>query len=280
MSSKVLILGSRGMLGTDLVKIFADKSDVVAWDREDIDVTQEAEVMSKIIPLEPQLIINATGYTNVDGAEDDAASAFLLNGVSVDYLVKAAASLGAKLIHFSTEYVFDGTNQAGYKEDVATNPLNVYGQSKAAGEKYIVGYGNGYLIRSSWLFGHAPQRGKPRGLNFIDAVIKLSQEQPEVKIVNDQFGKPTATKDLAVATYNLWHSNNQPGIYHIVNEGVATWYDVAKEVFLLENITIPLVGIASADYPVKATRPQHAVLLNTKLPHLRTWQEALKEYLS
>ncbi|HCU47575.1 TPA: dTDP-4-dehydrorhamnose reductase, partial [Patescibacteria group bacterium] len=117
MSSKVLILGSRGMLGTDLVKIFADKSDVVAWDREDIDVTQEAEVMSKIIPLEPQLIINATGYTNVDGAEDDAASAFLLNGVSVDYLVKAAASLGAKLIHFSTEYVFDGTNQAGYKED-------------------------------------------------------------------------------------------------------------------------------------------------------------------
>lgn len=278
--NKVLILGGGGMLGTDLVKVFSKKTEVTAWDKEDIDVTQEAEVISKILPLEPNLIINATGFTNVDGAEDDAATAFLINATAVDYLVKAAESIEAKLIHFSTEYVFDGINQSGYKEDAPTNPLNVYGQSKAAGEKYIINYRNGCLIRSSWLYGHAPQRGKPRGMNFVDTMIKLSQEKPEIKVVNDQFGKLTYTRDLAQATYNLWQGNYQAGIYHLVNEGTASWYDVAKEVFTLKNITTPLVDILSAEYPVKAKRPERAILLNTKFPLLRPWQEALREYLS
>ncbi|MFH1866702.1 MAG: dTDP-4-dehydrorhamnose reductase, partial [Patescibacteria group bacterium] len=247
-------------------------------DREDIDVTQEAEVMAKILSLEPQVIINATGFTDVDGAEDDAAAAFQINGSAVDYLVKAAKSLEAKLLHFSTEYVFDGMNQSGYNESSTTNPLNVYGQSKAAGEKYIANYANGYLVRSSWLFGCAPQKGKPRGLNFIDTMIKLASEREEIKVVNDQFGKPTYTKDLAKAVHQLITEDYQPGIYHLVNENICSWYDLVKEVFKLINIKTPLLPISSSEYPTKAKRPQYAVLLNTKFPQLRPWQAALAEY--
>lgn len=277
--AKVLILGSRGMLGTDLVKVFSNKVQVVAWDREEMDVTRADEVVGKILPLKPQFIINATGYTDVDGAETDAASAFLLNGTAVDYLVKAAESIDAKLIHFSTEYVFDGVNQSGYAEDAVVNPLNVYGQSKAAGEKHIISYANGYLIRSSWLFGQAPQRGKPRGMNFIDTMIKLSQERLEIKVVNDQLGKPTYTVDVAKAVYKLFKESFKPGIYHLVNEGVTSWYDLAQEVFKIKNINTPLTAISSAEYPMKASRPKFSVLINTKFPPLRRWSEALREYL-
>jgi dTDP-4-dehydrorhamnose reductase len=277
---KILILGASGMLGTDLGHEFESKCELFLWDKEELDVTNKEQVLAKIFDLKPNIIINATGYTDVDGAEDNKDLAFKLNGEAVGYLTDAAQSIGAKLIHFSTEYVFDGTDKNGYKENYSVNPLNVYGQSKAVGEKYVLEYNLGYLIRTSWLYGHAPQVGKPRGANFVDTMIKLSDEKSEIKVVDDQFGKLTNTRDLASAVYELVAGDFQPGIYHLVNEGVATWYNIAQEVFKIKNIKTPLISISSSEYPAKAKRPQYAVLFNTKFPQLRPWQEALREYLN
>ncbi|MFA4937465.1 MAG: dTDP-4-dehydrorhamnose reductase [Patescibacteria group bacterium] len=276
---KILILGARGMLGADLAHEFTGKSELYLWDKEEVDVTQKQQVIDKITDLKPEIVINATGYTNVDGAEDNQAAAFKINSEAVKYITLACEQVNARLVHFSTEYVFDGTNKLGYDETSVVNPLSVYGQSKAQGEKFVFGYTNGYVVRTSWLFGRAPQKGKPRGINFIDTMIKLACERQEIKVVNDQFGKPTYTKDLAKAVEGLLVGNYQPGIYHLVNENVCSWYDLTKEVFRLKNIKTPLLPISSSEYPVKAKRPQYAVLLNTKFPALRSWQEVLKEYL-
>lgn len=276
----ILILGCRGMLGSDLAAAFGSTGELTLWDKAELDVTNAQEVLGRVGKLAPEVIINATGYTDVDGAEENRAAAFALNDEAVKNLAQAAASCGAKLVHFSTEYVFDGANKAGYDEAAQPNPLSVYGESKAAGERHVLAYARGYLVRTSWLYGHTPQRGKPRGRNFVDTVLKLVAEKPEVRVVADQYGKPTATKDLAHAVVRLVGSGLPAGVYHLVNEGVASWYDMAKEAFRLKGITTPLVPISSAEYPTKALRPAHAVLLNIKFPPLRTWQEALRDYLA
>lgn len=267
------------MLGTDLCKAFSS-TDLIALDREDLDVTDNNEVLEKINSVKPELIINATGYTNVDGAETDKAAAFLLNGEAVKNLVEAAQSIGAKIIHFSTEYVFDGANQVGYSEEAQINPINIYGESKAVGEKYVLEYVRGFLIRTSWLYGRSPQRGKPRGINFVDTMIKLAQEKSELKVVSDQFGKPTFTVDLARAVFNLIDEDYKPGIYHLVNEGVCSWFDFAKKILEIKKSSTPIHPISSAEYATSANRPKYSVLINTKYPLLRPWSEALQEYLS
>lgn len=275
---RILILGCRGMLGSDLARAFAGEK-LELWDKEELDVTDAAQVAERIGTLKPEVIINSTGYTDVDGAEENRGAAFTLNDKAVRYLTQVAGECGAALIHFSTEYVFDGMNKAGYSETAAPHPLSVYGESKAAGERHVLGYERGFLVRSSWLFGAAPQKGKPRGMNFVDTVLKLAQEQPEVRVVNDQFGKLTSTKDVAHAVVRLIGSGLPPGTYHLVNEEVATWYEVAKEAFRLRGVATPLVPVTSAEFPTKARRPPHAVLLNTKFPSLRRWQDALRDYL-
>lgn len=277
---KVLILGARGMLGTDLCREFSFAVEVVGLDREEVDVTDRAAVARAVAEAKPDVIVNATGYTDVDKAEVDRLAAFELNAQAVKHMVEAAKGVNAKFLHFSTEQVFDGTREAGYDESAVPAPLNVYGESKAAGENYVINYVRGYVVRSSWLFGHTPQRGKPRGMNFIETVLKLAQEKNEVKVVNDQFGKPTSTRDLSQAVAALVGGDYAPGIYHLVNEGSTTWYDVAKEVFRLRAVVTPLKPIVSSEYPSKAKRPQHAVLLNTKFPKLRPWQPALRDYLA
>lgn len=278
--SKILILGCNGMLGSDLASSFHESHEVVLWDKEELDITNRNDVANKISLLKPGLIVNATGYTNVDGAEDDQAAAFKLNDEAVSYLVAAANDCGAKFVHFSTEYVFDGKSESGYNELVVPRPLNIYGESKAAGELHVINYERGYLVRTSWLYGRAPQKGKPRGMNFIDTILKFAAEQPEVRVVNDQFGKLTATRDLANAVVQLTSSDLSPGIYHLVNEGEVSWYEVAREVFRLKGITVPLLPVSSDEFPTKARRPQRAVLLNTKSPKLRPWQQALRDYLN
>jgi len=276
---KVLILGARGMLGSDLAKEFAGSVKLTLWDKEELDVTAEAAVLSKIRELSPQFIINATGYTDVAGAEVNPTIAQLLNSEAVKFIVAAASQVGARLVHFSTEYVFDGRADSGYDEMALVSPLNNYGKTKAAGEKFVLNYSKGYLVRTSWLYGQTPQRGKPRGKNFIDMILQLAQEQPAVKVVNDQFGKLTYTVDLAKAVAKLLLNDYAPGVYHLVNESVTTWYEVAREVFRLKGITTPLVPITSDEYADKVVRPQRAILLNTKFPQLRTWQEAVPDYL-
>ncbi|MDX9893272.1 MAG: dTDP-4-dehydrorhamnose reductase [Patescibacteria group bacterium] len=279
MEQKVLILGANGMLGHDLSRVFANQNPFL-WDQTDLDITDQIAVEKKLADLHPTVIINAAAYTNVDGAETDAQAAFKINADAVGYLAQTAQTLGAILVHFSTEYVFDGKNKTGYREDSQIGPLNVYGHSKVSGEELLIkNCEMYYLIRSSWLYGHSPQIGKPRGLNFVETMLKLAAEGRPLKVVNDQFGSPTYTVDLALQTRNIIEQFKPCGIYHVTNSGVCSWYDFAAEVFKLKGLAVDLQPIKSQDYPLATSRPQYSILLNTKLDPLRSWNDALKDYL-
>lgn len=279
---RILLFGSRGMLGSDLQSEFETAGhEVMGVDREEVDITYGPNVADVFHTIEPEVVINATGFTDVDGAENNREAAFLLNDKAVKYLAEASAAVSAKFVHFSTEMVFNGESANGYNESAEPKPINVYGESKLAGERQVLAYERGgYLVRTSWLYGKAQQRGKPRGLNFIETMIKLASEKPEVKVVNDQFGKLTYTKDVAKVLIKLVSGQYNPGIYHLVNEESASWYEVTREIWRLKNITTPLVPITSSEYPTSAARPKYGILLNTKYPTFRPWQQALTEYLS
>ena len=280
MEQKVLILGARGMLGHDLVEVFSDY-DLTAWDQSDLDITNEQLVMEKITELSPDIIINAAAYTDVDKAETNQEAAMAVNADAVGYLAKAANEIEAVFVHFSTEYIFDGKDSNGYNEDARTNPVNVYGESKAKGEKLLqANHNKYYIIRSSWLYGKALQMGKERGINFVETMLKLAADKDELNVVNDQFGKPTFTKDLSIAARKLVESKKPFGIYHGVNEGVCTWHDFAEKIFDIKNIEILVNPISSDEYPSKVPRPKNTILHNNKMDKLRDWEEALEEYLT
>jgi len=276
---KILITGAGGMLGHDLVNVFVNE-DIFVADLPEWDITKIEELRSKIKDCQPDIIINSAAYTDVEGAEDNKNLAIKVNAEGVNNLSLIANELDIPLLHISTEYVFDGENQAGYNEDSQVNPKNAYGQSKAEGERSLIKTCHKYyLVRTSWLFGKAPQKGKPRGKNFIDKIIELGLNESQVKVVNDQFGHPTYTKDLALGIKSLVEGKFEFGIYHLVNNGIATWHDLAKEAFTLRGIQTPLIPVESSEFPTKVKRPKYSILNNNKLPKLRTWQEAVKEYL-
>jgi len=281
---RILILGKNGMLGHDLLKVFA-KQDVIAMGSSDLDVTDQERVFEEFMTIQPDVVINATGYTNVDLAEKEIEKANEVNGYAVGILAKASREIGAILVHFSTDYVFDGQKAEGYKEEDITNAINAYGRSKELGEKLLVEEmelqedmhepeGKYFLIRSSWLFGK-------HGKNFVDTMLKLGKEQKELKVVDDQHGKPTYTLDLARQVKFLLDTREYPsGIYHITNEEETSWYDYAKAIFSLYKAKVNVLPCSSKEYVRPAERPQHSSLINTKLPPLRPWKEALAEYLS
>lgn len=272
---KVLILGAKGNLGQVFVGLYHDH-EVFAWDRSDLDVTDEEMVMNKISELQPGLVINCAAYNAVDNAEDDRITAESVNGYAPGYIAKAADAVGATMVHYSTGQVFDGAKPQGYNEDDLPEPLNVYGKSKQMGE--IEAQANTerlYIIRTCWLYGK-PTGGKK---SFTDIVLDLAQSG-SVKGVGDEFGNPTYVVDLAQATRALVEENKPFGIYHLVNTGIASRYDWAKEVLAIKGISADLILASASDFPRKAARPKYEVLNNTKFIELRPWTEALREYLS
>ena len=280
---RYLILGKDGMLGHDLEHVFGNE-DFVAYGLNDLDITDHDAVSAKLMTVEPDVVINATGYTNVDLAEKEEEKANKINGYGVGLLAKTCREIEATLVHFSTDYVFNGQKKAGYKEEDVTGPVNAYGRSKALGEKLLTDEmdkmeelsqkeGNYFLIRTSWLVGH-------HGKNFVNTILETAKKKKKVEVVNDQFGKPTFTLDLCRQVKWLLNSKEYPsGIYHITNEGVTSWYDFAREIFKLAGVSANVVACASEDFPRPAVRPQYSALINSKLPPLRPWNEALKEYL-
>jgi len=269
---KILILGARGMLGTELSSVFMELHPTL-WDQEDLDITKTNLVEEKIESLKPGLIINAAAYTNVDESEEKQDIANRINGEAVKSIAKIAHKIDATLIHYSTDYVFNGKKKKGYKEDEQTDPINAYGNSKLLGENAITGNCTKYyLIRSSWLFSK-------HGKNFVETIIKLGNSKKEVKVVNDQYGKPTYAVDLAKKTRELIELKKEFSIYHITNEDETSWHDFAKEIFRQEKIDSNLVPIKSSQFPQAAKRPKYSSLINTKVPPLRNWQEALGSYL-
>lgn len=282
--SKVVILGYEGMLGSALMQKFSDW-ETVGLDRKDIDVTNAATTESKLAELKPYLIINATAYNSVDEAEkseDANALAQAINGAAVGELAKIAKSLGVPLVHFSTEYVFDGTSQAGYDESAQPHPLNKYGESKLLGEKLLQENTNQfYLIRLSRMFG-APGVSQMAKKSFVDIMLDLVQKQgkTEIKVVDEERSCPSYSVDVAAFVYDLTINGRPFGIYHGANSGVCTWYDLAKKTFEFKGLTVNVIPIKSADYPRPAKRPMFSELHNTKMPKQRSWQDALKEYLA
>lgn len=286
---KIVIIGSGGMLGNALMERFSEFHPV-GLDRSSLDVnfrldiTHRDEILSALSDISPDIVLNAAAYTAVDDAEKNSDMAMGVNRDGVIFLADFCRSTGARLVHFSTDYVFDGKNPAGYSEkDVPENSVNVYGASKLAGEQALVDFenfsmkGNFYLVRTSWLFG-------PHGKNFVQTMLRLAETQPELRVVNDQIGNPTFTLDLADAVFRLLglgeSSEKYPfGIYHLVNERSASWYEFAQEIFVAAGVSPLVLPVASDAFPRPAARPGCSILQNTQFPRLRDHGDALRVYL-
>lgn len=266
---KVLILGKNGMLGHEVVKEFEDS---INYDKDELDITNKEDVKRVIGEIKPDVVINVAGYTDVDGCESNKELAFLVNGKAVGFIAEACKENDAEFLHISSDYVFDGKKEEGYKENDEKHPINVYGESKAMADdliqKKMKKY---YIVRTSWLYGK-------HGKNFVDTMLKLSEERKELKVVNDQRGCPTYTKDLAKAIKKIL-KNKKHGIFHVTNAGSCTWYEYAKKTFELTKRDIKVIPVTSEEIDRPAKRPICSVLLNTKIEPLRPWQEALEEYM-
>lgn len=281
---RVVITGANGMLAHALAEAFDDVDEIYLWDRSDLDITDRATVLHAIEGIEPDVIINAAAYTAVDDAEENEELATQINGAAVANLAEAARRVGAKLVHFSTDYVFAGDRKEGYDESFdGYDPVNAYGRSKLAGEQALAASGaDTYVVRTSWLYG-------PGGKNFVETMLWLARKVKdpdddlnELKVIADQYGKPTYTKDLAEATRELVQGAFDPGVYHVSNEadgGSITWHDFASEIFRQAGYDVVPLAIPTKEYPTPAKRPEYSTLLNTKLPPRRDWKDALAEYL-
>lgn len=267
---KIAIIGAKGMLGSALIAEFAAE-DPARFDLPEVDITKPDSVRRMLDAVRPTIVLNAAAYTDVDGCEDHEADAYAVNATGVKNLAAWCKGAGALLVHYSTDYVFDGKKQEGYAEDDPTGPTNAYGRTKLAGEKFLSASGACYLlVRTSWLYG-------PMGKNFVDTIIKRAAEVPELRVVNDQHGCPTYTVDLAKHTRLLMESQ-KTGIHHATNEGSTTWFDFAYAIITTARLSIPVLPMSSTALVRKAQRPMYSVLRNTKDAHLRPWQEALAQY--
>lgn len=299
---RILLTGSSGQLGHALKKELQDFAEIIAPTRAQLDLADTAQIATYVQALQPDLILNPAAYTAVDLAEKESELAHRVNALAPQVLAEQARLLGIPLIHFSTDYVFDGGKAdvdgklLAYREDDATTPLNAYGASKLAGERAIVGSGCQHLIlRTSWVYSSF-------GKNFLLTILRLAKEKPELKIVNDQWGTPTSTRFLSQACRRIleqmthakdqaaWWTAHQ-GIYHLTPEGLTTWCDFsraivaqAQQLGLLDQVPA-IHGIPSAEYPTPAQRPRNSSLDKSKaqahfalaLPH---WEQSLHDCLT
>lgn len=279
--NKVLILGAGGTLGGALVREFSLDYKVLSWDKEQADVTDFVGLESKIIQEKPDLIINAVAYNAVHPVEDDKneqTKALLLNAEVPGKLAAIAKKLGAVFVHYSTDYVFDGASKSGYSEADLPQPINFYGHSKYLGEKSVSEVGGSYyLIRLSRLFGEKGTSAASKK-SFVDIMFDKINE-PVIKAVNEELSSPTYAPDVALFTRSLIEENKPVGIYHGANSGACTWYEFALEIFKILGKKVNLVPVKASEFPRKAALPRFSVLLSSKMPKQRSWQEALSNFL-
>lgn len=273
-TGKVLVAGAKGMLGQALSRAFSGHSPVLI-DKDALDITDIAAVEAAVKKIRPDAIINAAAYTDVDECEENIDACREVNAKGPGNLAKISQKYDIKLVHYSTDYVFDGQKPDGYTEDHDDlDPINAYGRSKAEGERAVrSNSANYYIIRIAWLYG-------PGGKNFVNTMVELGRKKDVLKVVDDQRGSPTYTKDAAETTKFVLENDLVPGVYHSANAGSCTWYEFAQEIFALKNIPAELEPCRSGDFPRPAKRPRYSILINTKLPQMRHWKAALKEYLA
>jgi dTDP-4-dehydrorhamnose reductase len=282
MMKRILVIGSKGMLGRDLVEVLRSslRSDkVFGWDIDEIDITEENKTVSKIESLQPEIVINVAAYPDVDGCEVHEEKAFAINAEGMRHVALGAGRCGGKVVYLSTDYIFDGKKGKPYFEDDPPHPLNVYGRSKLKGEQYVQELAKDALVvRTQWLYGKY-------GNNFVASILRQAKEKEVLSVVDDQVGSPTYTVDLSKAI-SLLVQREARGIFHVANSNFCTWYDYAQRILALSGVRgVKVLPISSKELSRPAPRPSYSVLDTQKLKReagmtLRPWFEALKDYLS
>lgn len=274
---KILVTGACGQLGSDILKELNSRGiDCVGTDIESLDLTSEEAVTDCINNLLPSAVIHCAAYTAVDNAQDEPERCELINAKASENVAKACENINAKLMYISTDYVFDGNGKKPFETDSKTSPLNVYGKTKLMGEQAVLKYcTRSFIVRTSWVFGK-------NGTNFVKTIIRLSNERDEISVVDDQFGSPTYTKDLAVLLCEMIQGS-QYGTYHATNEGYCSFSQFAREILKLNNSSAKIIGIKSEQYAAKATRPKNSRLSKKSLDNegfsrLPSWQDALSRF--
>ncbi len=276
-----MVIGSTGQLGSDLVEACAAEA-VTGLAHEELEIRDPEAVQAALARLRPDVVVNTAAFHQVPRCETAQADAYAVNAIAASHLARSCAALGARLVHVSTDYVFDGTKRAPYVESDRPNPLNVYGISKLAGEYAVLNGGADHqVVRSSGLYGVRPCRAK--GGNFIDTMFKLARERDEVRVVNDEVLTPTFTADLA-AQIRVLAFDGPPGLYHATNQGSCSWYEFARLIFDLGGLTAPLRPTSVKEFAAPVKRPFYSVLDNAALrtaglDRMRPWREALTDYM-
>lgn len=275
---KVMITGAAGQLGVDVSTLLGQKKsfEVHSFTKQELDVTNEKDVKEKINILKPDWILHCAAYTNVEAAEGEGDHLnWLINKKGTRWIAQIAAEVGARLVYVSTDYVFDGIQERPYVEDDVKQPINQYGAAKLAGEEEVLAFHpSPYIIRTSWVFGE-------EGQNFVHTMLKLAESRDEIKVVNDQYGRPTYTKDLAQFMLYLIENQISAGVYHFSNENEATWFEFAKEI--LKNRAVKIIPVDSSEFTQKAKRPKYSILSLEKVKSvgfvIPTWQNGLKRFM-
>ncbi|HTZ40865.1 MAG TPA: dTDP-4-dehydrorhamnose reductase [Syntrophales bacterium] len=276
---RILVLGHRGMLGSDLTEVLGRDHEVNGVDIGEFDMTSEADCIRVVEEFKPGVVVNAAAYTDVDGCETNRDACFAVNAEGVRNIACACRASRTKIIHYSTDYVFDGTKGEPYVEDDPCRPINVYGESKRKGEEFLVELAeNHLLIRTAWLYGR-------QGKNFVKAILAKARDEGKLRVVDDQVGSPTYSVDLAQATKLLVERDSR-GTYHVTNRGVCSWYQFALRILEYAQVSgVTVEPIRSDELIRKAKRPAYSVMSNRKFMEatqraMRPWQVALNDYLN
>lgn len=270
----ILVVGSKGMLGQELMALYGDAARGV--DVDEIDIRELPSVQQVLFTLKPRVVINAAAYTDVDGCQSNTELAMEVNGEGVGFLAMISKEIGAKLVQVSTDYIFDGKKGSPYLEDDLASPLSIYGESKLAGEMNTWFNPDHLVVRTQWLYGHG-------GKNFVETMLKLGAEKKELTVVDDQIGSPTWAADLALAIKALLDHGCQ-GTYHAANSGFVSWNGFAREIFRLAGMDVEVLPMTTEQLGRPAPRPLYSTLDCTKLREdagfePQSWQDALKRYL-
>ncbi len=279
---KILIIGANGQLAHDLINVLNKSSEVIKATRDDFDVTNYQECEKFIDFHKPQVVINTAAYHNTKLCEENPEISFLVNAIGAYNVAKTSAKVNAKIIFFSTDYVFDGSKKT-FNEQDSTNPLNVYGASKLAGENLTKVANTNYLIiRTTALYG---EKVSGKGHNFVLLMLEKAKTERAIEVVNDKYCSPTYSLDLSLKIKELIDKNIPSGTYHIVNQGSISWYQFARKIFQIKNIEVKVIPISTDSKKDFIKRPKYSVLVTKKLeslriPQLRSWDQALSDFLS
>lgn len=275
---KILVTGSNGQLGRAINVMYQGNNDIqiINTDVAELDITSIDKVVNLVSEVKPYAIINCAAHTGVDACETDVDNAYKINAIGPRNLSIAATKTGAKMVHISTDYVFSGDATSPYTEFDQTNPQGVYGKTKLEGENFVKAFSENYFIlRTAWLYGD--------GKNFVKTMLNLSEKNNSVRVVGDQIGSPTSTKELAkIIDALIWTDNY--GLFHATCDGFGSWADFAKEIFKLSGKSTETIAITTEEYPTPAKRPAYSVLENYMLKlttshKVADWHDAIAEYL-